>query len=147
MKHAFDSPSYGDRNKIQDLVLWLLIWGEAANLRHCPEYLAFLFFRMSAERQRVIDSGVIDRDHMGDDWFRCHVIQPAYNIAFAMQQYVRNNGSLKDHPKRPNYDDLNEYFWNRRWLDHNKNYHDEDAQFFWGKKVSSHASVIHSYVS
>jgi hypothetical protein len=34
IKHAFDSPSYGDRNKIQDLVLWLLIWGEAANLRH-----------------------------------------------------------------------------------------------------------------
>lgn len=53
-----------------------------------------------------------------------------------MQQYVRNNGSLKDHPKRPNYDDLNEYFWNRRWLDHNKNYHDEDAQFFWGKKYN-----------
>ena len=36
-----------------------------------------------------------------DEWFRHHVIQPAYNIAFAMQQYVRNNGSLKDHPKRP----------------------------------------------
>ena len=34
IKHAFDSPSYGDRNKIQDLVLWLLIWGEASNLRH-----------------------------------------------------------------------------------------------------------------
>ncbi len=78
----------------------------------------------------------LQRDHSEDEWFRHHVIQPAYNIAFAMQQYVRNNGSLKDHPKRPNYDDLNEYFWNRRWLDHNKNYHDEDAQFFWGKKYN-----------
>jgi len=136
MKHSFDSPSYGDRNKIQDLVLWLLIWGEAANLRHCPEYLCFVFYRMSAERQRVIDSGVIDRDHFEDEWFRCHVIQPAYNIAFAMQQYVRNNGSLKDHPKRPNYDDLNEYFWNRRWLDHNKSYHDEDVEKFWGNKYN-----------
>jgi hypothetical protein len=35
-----------------------------------------------------------------------------------------------------NYDDLNEYFWNRRWLDHNKNYHDEDAQKFWGLKYN-----------
>ena len=181
IKHAFDSPSYGDRNKIQDLVLWLLIWGEAANLRHCPEFLCFIFYRMAIERQRVIDSGLIDRDHMHDEWFRCHVITPAYNIAFAMQQYQRNNGTLKDHQKRPNYDDLNEYFcqWNiskhtralvgsestnrdadlpsvllcllspgnRRWLDHNKNYHDEDQEKFWGLKVSSgSALVLHARV-
>lgn len=105
-------------------------------VHNCPEYLCFVFYRMSMERQRVIDSGVIDRDHMHDEWFRCHVITPAYNIAYAMQLYVRNNGSLKDHPKRPSYDDLNEYFWNRRWLDHNKNYHDEDKQKFWGNKYN-----------
>ena len=33
-------------------------------------------------------------------------------------------------------DDLNEYFWNRRWLDHNKNYHDEDREKFWGLKYN-----------
>jgi len=142
LKHAFDSSAYGARNRMQDLVLYLLIWGEAANMRHCPEYLCFVFYRMSVERQRVIDSGIMDRDHMNDEWFRCHVIQPAYNIAFAMQQYTRNSGSLKDHPKRPNYDDINEYFWNRRWLDHNKTYHDQDATHFWGIKYNRDGRTI-----
>lgn len=129
----------GDRNKIQDLVLWLLIWGEAANLRHCPEYLCFVFYRMSMERQRVIDSGMIDRDHMDDEWFRCHVIQPAYDIAFAMQQYTRNNGSLKDHPKRPNYDDLNEYFCTQKTTNMNRGAADHCPRTI---RLSSRACLI-----
>jgi len=94
---------------------------------------------MSMERQRVIDSGLIDRDHMHDEWFRCHVIQPAYNIAFAMQQYTRNNGSLKDHPKRPNYDDLNEYFCKEH--ETRTHMHERGAQQPRPPRHSSHRSL------
>jgi callose synthase len=36
-------------NKATDLVLYLLIWGEAANLKHVPESLCFLFHKMRTE--------------------------------------------------------------------------------------------------
>ena len=139
IRHHFTDARYGDRNKLQDLVLWLLIWGEAANCRHMPEYLCFLFFRMSQARARVIESGRLPIDHSRDDWYRRHVIEPAYNIVQAMMQYQRNNGTLKDHVSRPHYDDINEYFWNRRWLDAGKNYHNEDTQHFWGNKFLKQA--------
>ena len=35
-------------HKVTDLALWLLIWGEAANLRHMPECLCFLFHNTRA---------------------------------------------------------------------------------------------------
>ena len=33
--------------KTVDVVLWFCIWGEAANLRHLPEALCFLFHKCS----------------------------------------------------------------------------------------------------
>ena len=41
-------------NKMIDIALYLLIWGEAANLRHCPECLCFLFHQMRAELWRDV---------------------------------------------------------------------------------------------
>ena len=139
IRHHFTDTRYGDRNKVQDLVLWLLIWGEAANCRHMPEFLCFVFFRMSQQRAKVIESGRLPFDHSRDEWYRRHVIEPAYNIVAALMLYQRNNGTLKDHIARPHYDDVNEYFWNRRWLDHGKNYHDEDGEHFWGAKFIKQA--------
>lgn len=33
--------------QLQRLVLYFLIWGEAANLRHTPECLCFIFYTMA----------------------------------------------------------------------------------------------------
>ena len=142
IRHHFTDARYGDRNKLQDLVLWLLIWGEAANCRHMPEFLAFVFFRMSQQRAKVIESGRLPIDHSRDEWYRQHVVEPAYNIVAALMNYQRNNGTLKDHVARPHYDDVNEYFWNRRWLDAGKTYHNEDAEHFWGAKFIKQAIDI-----
>ena len=139
IRHHFTDSRYGDRNKLQDLVLWLLIWGEAANCRHMPEFLCFLFFRMSQQRAKVIESGRLPADHSRDEWYRQHVIQPAYGLVASLMTYQRNNGTLKDHVSRPHYDDVNEYFWNRRWLDAGRNYHNEDAQHYWGTKFLKQA--------
>ena len=67
---------------MQDLVLWLLIWGEAANCRHMPEFLCFVFFRMSPGRGLKChrERPRLPMDHSRDEWFRRHVIEPAYNI-------------------------------------------------------------------
>ena len=35
-----------DPTLVEDLLLFLLIWGEAANLRFCPEFINFLFHKM-----------------------------------------------------------------------------------------------------
>ena len=132
IRHAFNDPRYGPRNQLQDMVLWLLIWGEGANCRHMPEFLCFLFFRMSQQRTKVIESGNIEFDHSSDEWYRRAVIEPTYNIISSMQQYYRNNGTLKDHNFRPHYDDMNEFFWRRTWIDAGMNYHNEDVKNWWG---------------
>ena len=40
--------------QVCDIALYLLIWGEAANLRHCPECLCFLFHQMRGELWRDV---------------------------------------------------------------------------------------------
>ena len=41
-----NDPARADSGRVRDVALYLLVWGEAANLRHCPECLCFLFHQM-----------------------------------------------------------------------------------------------------
>ena len=38
--------------KIEEICLWLLVWGEAGTLRHTPECMMYLFHNLSAENRR-----------------------------------------------------------------------------------------------
>ncbi|KAL0758022.1 hypothetical protein Bca101_095690 [Brassica carinata] len=74
--------------------LYLLIWGEASNVRFMPECLCYIFHNVGAP---------------DDEAFLRNVITPIYQV---LRKEVRRNKMGKaSHSKWRNYDDLNEYFW------------------------------------
>jgi 1,3-beta-glucan synthase subunit FKS1, domain-1 len=73
------SPAHtGTRISVLAVALYLLIWGEAGNLRFCPEFLAWLYHKMARELVRVMqgkDVGArVFQTYLGD------VIRPAYEM-------------------------------------------------------------------
>ncbi|CAN0902937.1 Callose synthase 5 [Linum grandiflorum] len=93
------------QRKILYMGLYLLIWGEAANVRFMPECLCYIFHNMAYELHGLLAGNVsivtgenIKPSYGGDDEaFLRKVIAPIYRV-------------IAKH-KRCNYDDLNEYFW------------------------------------
>ena len=110
-------------------LLYLLIWGESANLRHLPECLCFLFYCASnavlLTHPNYLQHDDVDvpcKDSPGplahsiddysmpvEDDFLHAIVRPIYN--FLKQQVLFR----KDDPisERVMYDDVNEAFWSR----------------------------------
>jgi len=96
-----------------DIMLWLCIWGEGANLRHMPECLCFLYHSAAAEwastpkRERDGERGAtLEAGHWLDT-----VVQPIYAVVAA------NMRRKADHVDKLSYDDINELFWNKSCLE------------------------------
>ncbi|KAI4342985.1 hypothetical protein MLD38_027541 [Melastoma candidum] len=114
-----DIPSL--RRELLYVSLYLLIWGEAANLRFMPECLCYIFHHMAYELNKVLE-GDIDRDTgrvflpwlcgRGDEAFLKHVVTPFYETI--EEEVKRSRNGTAPHSAWRNYDDLNEYFWSRR---------------------------------
>ncbi|KAI9243293.1 1,3-beta-glucan synthase subunit FKS1, domain-1-domain-containing protein [Phascolomyces articulosus] len=107
--------SLTNEEKIRDLALYLLIWGESAVVRYTPETLCFLFKLASdyyAETLISEDRGNSADIPEGD--FLDNVITPLYNF-FRDEIYEIINGRMvkreKDHDKIIGYDDVNQFFW------------------------------------
>ncbi|KHN18085.1 Putative callose synthase 6 [Glycine soja] len=98
------------------IALYLLIWGEASNIRFMPECLCYIFHHMCHEVYKILDKNparvtgskdlVEGRD---DEYFLREVITPIYQVL--MKEAKRNNKGKASHSNWRNYDDLNEYFW------------------------------------
>jgi callose synthase len=87
-------------SQIQDILIYMLIWGEAANLRHTPECICLLFHKTMQSYQL---GG--RKEHLYPGYFLDHVITPIYEVmATALQKKT-------DHEGRKTYDDFNEFFW------------------------------------
>lgn len=94
------------------VLLYLLIWGEAGNLRFMPECLCFIYkccidhFYSFDERQNKAEKSFLD-----------HVIVPLY-LVLREQSYSEAAGKLiqldKDHSSIVGYDDMNQLFWHRK---------------------------------
>ncbi|KAF3326591.1 callose synthase 12-like protein [Carex littledalei] len=108
-----------DRDPRRDLLysaLYLLIWGEAANLRFMPECLCYIFHHMARDLNRLVD-GYIDEytgqparpAFSGENAFLHNVVIPIYEVVKAEAE--SSNKGTKPHSKWRNYDDINEYFW------------------------------------
>lgn len=108
-----------DRDPRRDLLysaLYLLIWGEAANLRFMPECLCYIFHHMARDLNRLVD-GFIDEytgqparpAFSGENAFLHNVVIPIYEVVKAEAE--SSNKGTKPHSKWRNYDDINEYFW------------------------------------
>ncbi|CAH0520192.1 unnamed protein product [Peronospora belbahrii] len=99
-----NATSFG--NLYMDVMLYFLIWGEAANIRHMPECICYLFHQML----QMVNADPQGQTLESEGWYLNHVIRPIWNEASNM---TRRNalGKPLEHVKIRNYDDLNEYFW------------------------------------
>nr|QKN22530.1 callose synthase 10 [Urtica dioica subsp. dioica] len=94
--------------------LYLLIWGEAANVRFLPECICYIFHSMAKELDAVLDHGEAYRaasckTETGSVSYLEKVIKPIYATLEA--EAARNNNGKAAHSAWRNYDDFNEYFW------------------------------------
>ncbi|KAI9499623.1 1,3-beta-glucan synthase component FKS1 [Zychaea mexicana] len=98
-------------DRIQQLALWLLIWGEASNLRFCPEALCFIFKCANDAYKPISQQQTMEVAPEGD--FLNSVIQPLYD--FIREQSYRADGQKRerDHAEIIGYDDVNQLFWSQ----------------------------------
>ena len=89
--------------QIEDILLYLLIWGEAANIRFMPEALCFLFHKTMEVH---INDNNRRKTILYPGFFLDHVITPIYEV---VASGLKGKG---DHEDKKNYDDFNEFFWN-----------------------------------
>ncbi|PNY05622.1 callose synthase 5-like protein, partial [Trifolium pratense] len=119
-KHSLRLPQ-GQENiqqrKLLYMSLYLLIWGEASNLRFMPECLCYIFHNMAYELHGLLAGNVsivtgenIKPSYGGEDEaFLRRVVAPIYRVIQTEADKSRNGTA--PHSAWCNYDDLNEYFW------------------------------------
>lgn len=98
------------RERISQLVLYLLIWGEANQVRYMPECIAFIF-KCLYDHYVSLKSEILEVSE-GD--FLDSIITPIYKYA-RDQVYEKIDGVYyrkeKDHRNTVGYDDMNQLFW------------------------------------
>ncbi|CEL93276.1 unnamed protein product [Vitrella brassicaformis CCMP3155] len=100
-------PSVAFRHLSQDIALYRLVWGEAANLRHCPELLCFIFHWLSTDWTVALSSGGGHGHAASPTPPFIDAISPLVQKMWdEMRKPTDNNGRL-------NYDDWNELCWNK----------------------------------
>ncbi|KAL6575472.1 Callose synthase 2 [Orobanche hederae] len=105
------------QRKLLYMGLYLLIWGEAANLRFMPECLCYIYHHMAFELFGMLAGSVspmtgenIKPAYGGEEEaFLSKVVTPIYTII--AKEARRSKGGRSKHSQWRNYDDLNEYFW------------------------------------
>ena len=107
---AMNNMSQYDR--MRQIALWLLCWGEAAQVRFVPECLCFIFkcaddYYRSPECQNRVDA-------VPEGLYLHSVIKPLYRF-IRDQGYEVVGGKFvrreKDHDSIIGYDDVNQLFW------------------------------------
>ncbi|GLJ07080.1 hypothetical protein SUGI_0057310 [Cryptomeria japonica] len=127
------------QRKILYMGLYLLIWGEASNLRFMPECLCYIFHHMADELNSMlatnvrIVTGENKKPAYGGDEesFLRKVVTPIYEVV--AKEAKRNRGGRAKHSEWRNYDDLNEFFWSENCFSLNWPMK-EDADFFYVPK-------------
>ncbi|KAK4342214.1 hypothetical protein RND71_038030 [Anisodus tanguticus] len=122
--------------------LYLLIWGEASNIRFMPECLCYIFHNVESAGQftsvtaSVVSCGLLHMAHEmhgilfgnvlpvsggayqpvshSEESFLRDVVTPIYEVI--RKEARRNQNGTASHSSWRNYDDLNEYFWSDKCL-------------------------------
>ncbi|KAK4253647.1 hypothetical protein QN277_010295 [Acacia crassicarpa] len=105
------------QRKLLYMGLYLLIWGEAANLRFMPECLCYIYHHMAFELYGMLAGNVSPltgepvKPACGGDneAFLTKVVKPIYDTI--AEEAKRSRDGKAKHSQWRNYDDLNEYFW------------------------------------
>ncbi|KAK8463631.1 hypothetical protein SEVIR_1G386100v4 [Setaria viridis] len=107
------------QRKLLYMGLYLLIWGEAANLRFMPECLCYIYHHMAFELYGMLAGNVspttgenVKPAYGGEEEaFLKKVVTPIYKV---IEKEAERSKTVKSkHSHWRNYDDLNEYFWSR----------------------------------
>ena len=119
--------------QLQRLVLFFLMHGEAANLRHLPECLCFIFYNL-VHSLALLDTRA-SRNATGVDFLEAQMVVPQYRPgepqAFGTDDFLHSivtpfykmieseiAGRAKDPvASRVMYDDITECFWQRAMVD------------------------------
>lgn len=111
---------YSHKDYVNQVALYLLIWGEANNLRFMPECLCFIYKCAFDYYVHVQKNGIgLQLDIAEEFDFLNKIITPLYCFIRDQQfikiegKYVRND---KDHSKIITYDDINQTFWYKQGL-------------------------------
>ncbi|KAF9205277.1 1,3-beta-D-glucan synthase [Haplosporangium sp. Z 27] len=116
-KTKMNQMSHFDRAR--QVALYLLLWGEAAQIRFLPECLCFIFkcaddYYMSPECQRMVNP-VPEGEYLNN------VATPLYRF-IRDQGYESQGGKFvkreKDHSSVIGYDDINQAFWSPEGIMH-----------------------------
>ncbi|CAA0815271.1 Callose synthase 3 [Striga hermonthica] len=105
------------QRKLLYMGLYLLIWGEAANIRFMPECLCYIYHHMAFELYGMLAGNVspmtgenVKPAYGGEEEaFLRKVVTPIYEVI--AQEAARSKQGRSKHSQWRNYDDLNEYFW------------------------------------
>ncbi|KAH9774697.1 callose synthase 2 [Citrus sinensis] len=105
------------QRKLLYMGLYLLIWGEAANLRFMPECLCYIYHHMAFELYGMLAGNVspMTGEHIKpayggeEEAFLWKVVKPIYDTI--AKEARRSKDGKSKHSQWRNYDDLNEYFW------------------------------------
>ncbi|CAK9232746.1 unnamed protein product [Sphagnum troendelagicum] len=101
-------------HKVCIMALYLLIWGEAANIRFLPECLCYIFHHMADEMYDLLEKPRVERSEKiyiegSQHSFLEKIICPIHEI-LAAESDVPAHGRAA-HSAWRNYDDFNEFFW------------------------------------
>ncbi|CAG8459552.1 671_t:CDS:2 [Ambispora gerdemannii] len=105
-------------DRIRQLALWLLLWGEAAHVRFTSECLCFIFkladdYTKSSEYKAIVQP-------VPEGEYLQKIVTPLYRY-IRDQGYKAVDGGFvkreKDHAETIGYDDINELFWYSESID------------------------------
>lgn len=123
------------RRELLYVSLYLLIWGESANLRFVPECLCYIFHNMAMELNKILEDYIDENTGQpvmpsisGENAFLNCVVTPIYETIKAEVESSRNGTA--PHSVCRNYDDINEYFWSKRCFEKLKWPIDVGSNFF-----------------
>ncbi|OAY34059.1 callose synthase 12 [Manihot esculenta] len=107
------------RRELLYISLYLLIWGEAANLRFMPECICFIFHNMAMELNKILEDYIDENTGQpvmpslsGENAFLNCVVKPIYETI--KREVESSKNGTAPHSAWRNYDDINEYFWTKR---------------------------------
>lgn len=105
--------TYSQTDYIYHVGLYLLVWGEAGNVRFMPECICFIF-KCAMEYLKFNKELPVD-EAKSEFFYLETIITPLYRF-IRSQQYVLKDGSWvkinqKDHSQIIGYDDINLFFW------------------------------------
>ncbi|XVE83628.1 hypothetical protein DITRI_Ditri16bG0102300 [Diplodiscus trichospermus] len=99
------------------IALYLLIWGEASNIRFMPECICYIFHNMAGDVFETLSSKVHPVSDTNQtvapdqEYFLRTVITPIYKVL--LKEARKNKEGRASHSSWSNYDDLNEFFWSK----------------------------------